>query len=796
MTKPNQALQAIKHDGQVAIAIAKNRKEAKLKNQDILWSDFMKRMNTPVKTSETYAEYIQMTKSAQDDIKDVGGFVGGSLKDGRRKRDHVVWRQVITLDIDYVEGDFWASVEMMFGYGCALYSTHKHHPDSPRFRLVIPLKRAVTPEEYVAVSRTIAGDLGIDFFDDTTFQAHRLMYWPSVSSDGKFVFQFLDEPWVDPDELLARYEDWRDASYWPQSSRAVSQRDTVAEKQGAPTEKPGIVGAFCRTYSIYDVLNDQLSDRYTPCADSDRYTYVEGTTSGGLVVYGDGDFAFSHHATDPVSHQLCNAFDLLRIHRFGHLDDRTQDSTPMNKRPSFLAMVEEAVGDPAVSLTISREEFGFQEGDADEMAWLAELERDSKGRLVSNAENVMTILNHDPDLIDRFAMNDFVHRVVVTGDLPWRSAERGEYWRDSDDAGLRNYLSRVYSLKGANVITDAWIETAERRAFHPVKTFLDGLVWDGEERIETLFVHYLGAEDTPYVRAATRKMFAAAVARIYTPGTKFDYCLVLVGPQGVGKSYIIKLLGKDWHSDSLVTVKGKEAYEQLQGVWILEMAELTATKKADVEAVKHFITKTEDTFRVAYGRHNETFKRQCVFFGSTNDHDFLNDPSGNRRFLPITVRGGGSKSLWDDLTPDEVDQVWAEAKHLYDNNESLTLSKAMEREAESVQAAHTQENPVAETIRGYLEIEIPDKWLEMTIWDRRAFLHNSQVSPSSTALFKRKTICPQIIWEELYQRDVATMTRLDAKEINRVLQQLPDWERSGSIRFGPHYGVQKGFRRV
>lgn len=797
MIEPNAKKVSVKHDGVLTIATGRNRKELQWKNKEMLWSELVGKLSSTIRTHESYEEYKKLSKSKQDEIKDVGGFVGGTLKGGRRKHDSVVWRQLVTLDADYVKGDLWASVETIFGFGCVMYSTHKHHPAKPRLRIVIPLARPVTPDEYTPIARRIAADLGIDFFDDTTYQVHRLMYWPSTPSDGEFVFKVQDEPWIDPDVVLTRYPDWQDSSYWPESSRTVNERKRQADKQGDPKSKDGIVGAFCRTYSVTDVIDMYLSDVYTPCEDPNRYTYVAGSTSGGLVVYENGDFAYSHHSTDPTGGKLCNAFDLVRIHKYGDLDDAAKEGTPINRLPSYKAMVEEALKDKEVKLTLGKEQLNMATEDFqdDEMDWLADLTRDQKGNIVSSAPNIILILENDPALKDRIAMNDFVHRVIIKDDLPWRSVERGDYWTDTDDASLRNYLYSVYGIKGAGIIADAWSEVAIRHAFHPIKEYLANLEWDGVERIETILIEYLGAEDNECVRTFTKKIMVAAVTRIYRPGAKFDYCVVLVGPQGVGKSYIIKRLGKEWHSDSLITVKGKEAYEQLQGAWILEMAELTATKKVDVEAVKHFISKAEDTFRVAYGRHNETFKRQCVFFGTTNDYDFLNDPTGNRRFLPITVNGEGTKNMWVDLTDEEVDQIWAEAKVLFEQGEPLNLGKDMEEKAQALQAAHTQENPIAESIRAYLETPVPTNWYELDIGSRRAYLHMDQQDHQAETTMKLNKVCAQMVWEELFQKDISLMTRYDAKEINMIIQNTPGWKRVSSVRFDNGYGTQRGFRR-
>ena len=147
---------------------------------------------------------------------------------------------------------------------------------------------------------------------------------------------------------------------------------------------------------------------------------------------------------------------------------------------------------------------------------------------------------------------------------------------------MRHYIEAVYEISGPSKINDALAIVQEKHRFHPIRDYLDSLSWDGLPRLDTLLIDYLGAEDTEYVRTVTRKAFTAAVARIYQPGGKFDYMIVLVGPQGIGKSLILKLLGQRWFSDSLTTVQGKEAYEQLQGAWLVEMAELSATKKAEV----------------------------------------------------------------------------------------------------------------------------------------------------------------------------------------------------------------------
>ena len=193
-------------------------------------------------------------------------------------------------------------------YSCAavLYSTHKHEPDAPRYRLIIPLDRPVMSDEYQAIARKIAGLLGIENFDPTTFQPERLMYWPSTSKDGEYMFQEQDGKFLCADTVLNSYRDWRDSSEWPVSAKVDKIIQRGMAKQGDPLEKNGIVGAFCRSYTISEVIDEYLPKIYESCTVDGRFTYKEGSTAAGLVVY-DDKYAYSHHGTDPISGKLCNA---------------------------------------------------------------------------------------------------------------------------------------------------------------------------------------------------------------------------------------------------------------------------------------------------------------------------------------------------------------------------------------------------------------------------------------------------------------------------------------------------------
>lgn len=817
----NKAVE-LQHDGMITVATGNSRVSKSWKPQQMLWSQLVSRLSKTNRTGETIEEYKRMSKADQDRIKDVGGFVGGVLSGGRRTADAVKWRHVVTLDADFpADTPLWDEYELMVGKAGLIYSTHKHEPTAPRLRLVIPLSRAVNPDEYQAVSRRIAGWLGIDQFDDTTYQAHRLMYWPSTSRNGEFVFQYLDGEWVDPDEILATYTDWTDAVQWPESSRRASDMKRMANKQGDPEDKPGVIGAFCRTYDIGSAIETFIPDQYVS-AGEDRFSYTGGSTAAGAVVY-DDKFLYSHHGTDPVGGRLVNAFDLIRIHLFGEEDIEASSETPVNKLPSFQSMSLLAAGDKNTKKTIlterirnAQEEFGeilehnsenvpesvpldlFEDDDE----WLEKLDMTAKGKVKESIGNAVTILERDPLIRSTFGLNEFTGRVNLRKNLPWRRKEDGLLWSDVDDADLRHYMELGYNHTHKGNIEAAFTSVTRKNRFHPVREYLNGLVWDGTARIESLLIDYLGASDNEYVRAVTRKTLVAAVARIMEPGAKFDHMLTLVGKQGVGKSTLFNILAGEWFSDSFHTFQGKEAYEQLQGAWIVEIAELAATKKADVESMKQFITKRVDSYRQAYGRHITEFKRQSIFIGTTNDYEFLQDRTGNRRFWVIEVGVEPTLfSMWDDLNRDEVNQIWAEAVYYYKEGEELRLPPEIEALAAEAQHSHVEGSPIEGMIQEYLEIPITEDWYEKTIQARRQYIQAYNIGTELTEIgeVRRDRVCAIEIWLELMEGRKSDFPIRDKREINQILGSLPGWKRpdtgSGKQRFGNEYGIQKAYLR-
>ena len=787
-----------KFDGMIILATGKSRKETHWKNKNMLYSELVEKLRVTTRTPETYEEYKKMSKVERDNIKDVGGFVGGSLKNGRRKAENVQSRTLLTLDLDYVTDiNIWSTIESLWKFSVVMYSTHSHSPEKPRLRLVIPLSRPVLPDEYQAIARMLANDLGIDQFDDTTYEPFRLMYWPSTPCDIDYVFEVSKDPaWLNPDDVLDRYPSgWEDVSYWPESSRAGAKINRAIKKQEDPLLKKGVIGAFCRTYSISEAVGEFLGDVYTAGADDTRYTFTEGSTAGGVVVYED-KFSFSHHGTDPTSGILCNAFDLVRIHKFGELDDEAKEGTPANRIPSFTKMSEFASSDIKVKQTLgeermekSQEDFGVVET---ETAWVKELTY-TKGELNSTIKNFRIIIENEPLLKGKIAYNEFSNRAVVLGRLPWRKEGNKSDWEDSDDDGLQEFLEAYYGIELRHKYYSAIALAFKNKAFHPVREYLNSLIWDGISRIDTLFIDYWAAQDTEYIKLITRKWLCGAVARIFVPGIKFDYMLVLIGDQGIGKSTFLQKLAGEWFTDSIQEVEGNQAVEKLMNSWIIEFGELQAFSKSESNAIKRFVSSQEDRTRLAFEKRSSFLKRQCVFAGTTNKYEFLKDPTGNRRYWPVVVnREGRSKDIQTDLEK-ERDQIWAEAIVLWrDKKEKLFLTEEQENLARVEQEDHREIMEKEGVILKFLDILLPNDWDEWELSKRRSFLQGVDVIKGT---IKRNKICVLEVWCECFEKNKSDIKKTDSIEINNTLSSLKGWERSGKVTRFKEYGMQRYYKK-
>jgi len=795
------------------IAIGKYRRALRWQNKEMSWEAFAKRCSKTHRTHETIQEYLSLKPDRQAEIKDRGGFFAGRLTNGRRGKNNVENRCFICLDADFAKPGFWRRFERLYDCKALMYSTHKHTDEKPRLRLIIPTSRPMEREEFEPISRKIAETLGIENFDHTTHQLARLMYWPSTSVDGEFVYEEQDGDLLDPEYILGKYRDWRDISSWPVSSRENKDLARRAAKAGDPLEKKGIVGAFCRTYFPIDsAISEFLEDVYEPAAVEGRYTYLHGESGAGLAPYDQGRFTYSFQESDPVSDKLCNAFDLVRIHMFGDLDVGKDENTPVNKLPSYLAMEEFAMEQKEVKRTLRREKLeelqddfgddGFEfddaedrepvdvegaagpEGSAEEFEieeeWQDKLTTDKKGNILQTINNGILVMENDRKLKGRYAYDEFEESGVVLRNLPWRKVTpENRNITDVDTERLKAYIEKRYGLSTENKIASAVENVIDRARFHPVREYLSGLVWDGEARLDMLLCDYMGAEDCEYTRAVSRKTFVAAVARIFRPGIKFDYVLTLIGPQGAGKSTLPAKMAGEWFSDSFPNLNDqKEAMSQIQGSWIIEIGELAGLRKASVETIKHFVRKQVDKFRKAYGKKNGKYYRQCIFIATTNTRQFLTDQTGNRCFWPVDVFPENIVKNIHELSENERKQLWAEAVHYFNKGEKLYLPHDIEEEAYRIQEDHMFEDEWFDIIQDYLDSPAADEneWTDDT--------EKVLMRVNATDLF-----------EKAIGGNKKDFNTFNIGRIHDIMSKMPGWSKpKNKIRFRER-GMMRGYVR-
>lgn len=776
----------LEHDAMFQLCTAAGRGSKKWSAKQMWLSDFVSILATRRETPETAAEYHRMDKAGQDEIKDVGGFFAGTLKDGRRAKSSVGWRTFVTLDADHAAENTLERIQTALGEYCySVYSTHKHTPKEPRLRLLVYPDRPMSTEEYPAVIRMLASKVDIDVFDDTTYDLNRLMYWPSCSKDAEYIYHHNDAPLFSVDDILAQYgtpeepEAWRNTWLWPTSSRESKNFKLRLGKQQDPATKSGIVGAFCRVFSITDAL--EMTGCYKH-HDRNRWTYTPGSTTGGLIVY-DDKFTYSHHGTDPTSGVLCNAFDLVRMHKFGDQDTQSPLDTPTGKLPSYRAMLEYCRGFENVKAQMVKdriqdfdEVLDTDEGDKGE--WIKRLQINDSGVIKGTFFNCKTIVLNDAKVKRQMGYNEFALRMEY---LPER-----RLWETSDSSEIRAYIGENYEADFSDSNIEKAVELgAKANRYHPVRDYLNALEWDGVNRIDGLLIKYFGCKDSAYNREVIACWMIAAVARVFNPGCKWDYVPVLGGAQGIGKTTFIHTLAKGWYGE-LNSFDNKVAIEEISGKWIVEITELGAMNRHDLEQQKAFLSATSTTVRVAYARYALEYQRQCVFMGTTNlKSDYLKDSTGNRRWWPVDCVRTDFIDI-DELSA-TVDQLWAEAAHRYKADGLQMLSKEARSQAESAQQDKLQfdewDGLIAEALLQSASKRRYDSD-EVRLFDE---MDDADMEP-------RTRICVPEIWEDILGYRGKSMQPRDRQRICGIMDLMPAWTRTPKPqRFGKRFGTQRGW---
>lgn len=773
-------------------------------NEEVTFDELCQRLFNTKYTSETIEQYKHFNKEERNKAKDNGGFVGGKLKGTKRGVSEVLFRSMLTLDLDKAKVGFIDKFTAESKYLSCLYTTHSHTKEEPRCRVIVPLSRDVTPDEYNAIARLFASQFGIEQFDACSFRIAQLMFYPTTPKDGEFIFKKVEGEILNPDKFLADYPMWHDISILPLTPDELPKNNVQrGRKKKDPTELKGVIGAFCRAYTVREAIETYLSDVYEPTDKSNRYSLKSADSKGGLIIY-DDKYAFSHHATDIACGKELNAFQLVMLHLFG------SDNNDAVKKMKEVARDDEHV---RTQLILDNGEFDEDEINDDSQSespvvskakpikdWISKLSIGIDGAIENTSKNLEIILENDKNL-QGFAYNELSNRVEVIGRVPWDRPKDNRFWREADESQLRLYIDKKYIEFKERNFEVAFNSIVDNRRFHPVRDYLDSLPkWDGFKRVEEVFIKFLSADDNDYTRAITKKTFAACVARAYHPGTKFDSIPVLDGAQGIGKSTLIKYLaGEEFFSDnlSLTDMNDKTAAEKIQGNWLIEIGELSGMKKADIEKVKSFVSTTDDKYRASYGRVVESHPRQCVIFATVNGdgRGYLRDITGNRRFWIVKCNQTLQKRMWDENDKNYRDQFWSEAKEIYESGEELYLEGNLLDIATDYQNEALEQDERVGIVEQYLNRLLPTNWHEMDLYKRRSFLNGDDFICEKGKI-QRTEVSNAEIWCECFGKSQSDLKSSDSYQLAAIMKQIGGWERTSSIKKQPIYGRQKIYKKV
>lgn len=409
----------------------------------------------------------------------------------------------------------------------------------------------------------------------------------------------------------------------------------------------------------------------------------------------------------------------------------------------------------------------FEEVKNDEPEeWDSEEDKERKWDLDNHSQpkktlrNCVNYLYMWPELAGCIKHNKFTGDLEVSGRLPWHE-KRGptSNWTDTDVVLLKYYMSKKVKIEfSTDVLWGAIYTVGARFAYHPVRKWIRGLSWDGEERLSGWLSDYCGAGSNEYTHAVARKTLIGAVSRVFRPGSQFDYALVLEGAQGVGKTTICRILGGRWYGDIIIDPHGRDTVDAMRGKWVVELSEMEVTRRSDVQALKAFLSRNSDRTRLAYARSAQDFPRQCIFIGTINPDDmgYLNDTTGNRRFWPVRC----GKTIDTEGLAEVRDQLFAEAYEAFRKGEKTYLTGNVEQLAKIEQAERQAIDPWEDAIVKWLDTEAKDV---------------------------RETNINQI-WEFALGAMAKSITRADQSRIGRILTRM-GWRKTRPTRGGGRLNV-------
>ena len=741
----------------------------------------------------TWEEFVEAAQEPATE-KDCGAYMAGKATSTSRKNSQVEYRSMVTLDADTAESDLPARVEGL-GLTALVHSTYSHTTDNPRYRVIIPLMGpGLTEEEYPRAARGLMEALGKEQFDKTCEQAKRIMYGPSAANPDQYeVYSYDGEP-ATAQRLLERFGGF---SAKPEHKRG---------RKTDPYTLPGVVGAFNRLYDM-DRAVEEFGLPYEPAGEN-RWHYMPAESTAGVCVYPDG-YVYSNHASDPAGGRALCMFDLVAMHKFADLD--VEAETPLNTAPKDRPSIQKAMVEFTELADVKAEMLGVnielstKEGEKRADDWVSKLHIHPKtGQTLNDVHNLRLLRKHDP-VLSGLAYNKMNLATVTLRDFPWRKVTPGkdDQLTNADRVEISDHIHDTYNLRQTSKdrVNDVIDVVAQDHAFHPVEEYLEGLQWDGVSRIET----WLPGEVNTYKRSVARLVAVQAVARMLDPGVKVDNSLILAGGEGLGKSWFVERMARGWTCTLGAIDRGgvRDTIMIMSRSWISVADEGHSLKKADADNMKNFITRTHDEVRLPYARETELLPRRQVIWGTTNDPTFLRAQEGNRRFLIVNVT---EKLDFDKYSREYVDQVWAEAVHVWkesrakygvEGNPDLYLKAEEEAVAKGVREEATEEQPLVGLIEDYLDTLVPENWERMSVEDRIVWLRSAKQGLVKPGTRRIERVCSLEIWRIVLEGRDAKISRRDSLEIAEALRKIPGWESSGAKRASfPHFGQQRFFSRV
>lgn len=773
-------------------------------------------------SAETHRKYLTLADVAKmlqnpGTHKREKSYIAGELEGHYRNHENVINRSMLTLDLDGAqECGFKALRASLSGFYYLWHTTYSHSEEKPSYRVLVPLAEPVTPGQYTEIVRRIVSTYPEASIDPSCTKPEQVMFTPA--SENVFIYDYGVQEGALADKSL-----WVPGN---PSALEVAVPLARADRKADPYTVRGIVGKFNRAYPDLDELIHEFELPYTFDSATGRYRYdgsSPDSTPGMRELDDRPGLYYSWHAKDPAAGYAQNAFDLVRIHKFGHLDAEYEQEKATalagEKDPKKRAAVSRKyVAANAPSYKACRDFLDYNEdfstrvsdlsrrgiasnitaayiqqeqntppgtpsdshelvaSETIDLGWVKKLQLDAKTQLpVDSLKNICLIMENDPNVADIWKCDrgNFIAMSPAEMWMEYPNPEREEAHDDYTD-DLRDVLETVYGLKVTVERAEQAIrKQAKKKVLDPVKEYLDSLVWDGQKRLDTCLP---GVEEhTEYTRMVARKSLLAAIARVYHPGIGADQTLILVGRERRGKSEWISRMCKGMEV-SLGDIKQKDSLMLAHRAWIVVSNEAGALNQADFDDLKDFMTTKKDSYRAPYARQPREYRRRWVIWGSTNEAEFLREREGNRRFLLVECTG---RLDFDLFTPGYVDQIWAEAMHAYNQGETHRLSDYEEALAAKERVKYTRSDSWTEMIEELLRVPVPKNWEKVRLSERSRRVRQYEESitetlgsTSSPAEKPREFITPLEAWVEVLGGTPKDLSRQDHGRLSDAMAAL------------------------